>query len=265
MSSPVSWFSAPTNRQPTMPSAPTNRARDPLGPLDIIEHMAQGLTEQLSVASAARWSRRVRVTVIPLTLGIASGLAGVLLFLGSDDLSTRANVARCLIMACPPITLLSAPANDARAAVGAAVIFMCLMALALVAALNTARYINAAIDATPVCGMRYQLEVRLHVYLLFAVTDLCAIAVLLSRLAQHSVSRCAACAPLGWLRPITTRQLTHSLWRTTGCTYMLNWCAWVFYIWTFGNIQPAFDSTTLFAELLSQQFLMFLFAIFCLR
>jgi hypothetical protein len=271
MSSSVSWFSAPTNRQPAMPSAPTSRALDELDPLDQLrenERRAQGLTEQLGVASAARWSHRVRVSVIPLTLGIALGLAGVLLFLGSEPLSTPElsdviNVAVCLMFICCPVTLLSAPANDARAAVGGAVFYMCVMILIQVGNLSTTiPYIIAALDATPVCGMRYQLEVRLHVYLLVAVTNLGALAVLLSRLAQHSASRCA---PLGWLRPITTRQLTQSTWRTMGITYLLVWCLWVFYLCAYGNIMPAFDTTALFADVLSQQFLLLLCTIFCLR
>jgi hypothetical protein len=76
-----------------MPSAPTNRALDPLDQLREFERRAQGLTEQLSVAASARWSRRLRVTVIPLTLGIASGLAGCCLYYFSgQNVSARANV-----------------------------------------------------------------------------------------------------------------------------------------------------------------------------
>jgi hypothetical protein len=245
-----------------MPSAPTNRALDPLDQLRDIERRAQGLTEQLSVATAARWSRRVRVTVFPLTLGIASGLAGVLLLLVSEPLSMLTNVAVCLIYICCPATLLSTPANDARAAVGAAVFFICVMVMAQVDILSATRYTNAALDATPVCGMRYQLEVRLHVYLLIAVTNLGAIAVLLSRLVQHSASRCA---PLGWVRPITTRQLMQSIWRAQGIYCIAIWFIWGFFLCAFVYIVPAFHTTAFFADILNRQVLVIPFAIFCLR
>jgi hypothetical protein len=229
-----------------------------------IERRAQGLTEQLSVATAARRSHRLRVIAIPLALGISSGLAGMLLFLVSESLSTRANVGVCLVIACEPLTLLSAPANDARAAVGAAVLFIILMAITQVVNLSAARYYNAALEATPVCGMRYQLQVRLHVYLVIEVTVIGVTAVLLSRLAQWS-GVASRCAPLGWLRPITTRQLMLSIWRAQGIYYLVLVAIWGFYMCAFVSIVPGFDTTTHFAEMLSRQFLVILCSIFCLR
>jgi hypothetical protein len=187
-----------------------------------LERRAQ-LSEQLSVATAARWSHRVRVTVIPLTLGITLGLVGALLNVLSDkrgrvttDLGTPSTVAACLNYACVPLTLLSAPANDARAAVGCSVFFMLLLAGGAFTVLTTARNLTTAFNAMPVCGMRYHLEIRTQVYTITGVTFLLTFAVLLSRLAQH--------AALGWIRPITTRQLVLSSWRTVSlCDCPSDW------------------------------------------
>jgi hypothetical protein len=110
------------------------------------------LSEQLDLAIAARWSRRVRVTVIPLTLGIASGVAGVLLYIVYGANSTPGTLALCLLYACVPLTLLSAPANDVRAAVGCNVFFMLVLAAVSVGNLATTRTLVNALNATPVCS-----------------------------------------------------------------------------------------------------------------
>jgi hypothetical protein len=257
MPSSLSWFSAPTNRalQPAMPSAPTSRALDEFDELDDqlreIEHRAQGLTEQLGVASAARRSRRVRVTVIPLTLGIAFGLAGGLLYTLFNKISLGSALGVILLVTNVPLTLLSAPSNDARAAVGYSVFYCVLLFVAAFGNLQSARQLTDALDATPVCGMRYQLGVRLLIFATYTVTHLLATAVLLSRLAQHAASRSSACVALGWLRPITTRQLLLSIWRTFGIVYSVNLSGWVFYLLAYCWVMPAFVSMTVFAEVLA--------------
>jgi hypothetical protein len=91
--------------------------------------------------------------------------------------------------------------------VGYSVLYCLLLSVSAIGDLQTARLITDALDATPVCGMRYQLIVRLPVYAVQVVTCLLAVAVLLSRLAQHAASRSSVCAALGWLRPITSVQV----------------------------------------------------------
>jgi len=213
-----------------------------------LSEIERKLREQLRVVQHASWAHRLRFTVIPLTLGIATGLAGVVLITFYGASSGRSlNAGTVLIYFCVPLTLLSAPANDARAAVGFCVLYVLVLALNFLRHLTVTRSIHAALTATPVCGMRYQLEVRMHTYSFVGVVYVLATAVLLSRLAQHAASRSAW---LGWLRPITTRQLLLSLWLTTGSLYLVSWCVVLAYICAYGAIIPAFYTTSIFAEVL---------------
>jgi hypothetical protein len=258
-------FSAPTSRQLEQRREQLRETERKLDEqLREIERRAQlaeaQLSEQLALAIGARWSRRVRVTVIPLTLGIATGVAGAVLLGVSEVASTSGTLAVCLLYANVPLTLLSAPANDVRAAYGSCVFFFLLLAAVFFGTLGQTRTLVNALNATPVCGMRYQLEVRLLNKTVHLVTFLLVLAVLLSRLAQHAASRSAW---LGWLRPITTRQLTQAAWLSMAITYPLLWLTWVSYLCAFGAIVPAFYSTTLFAQALGQQFVLVPVVVFC--
>ncbi|KAJ1621466.1 hypothetical protein T492DRAFT_847032 [Pavlovales sp. CCMP2436] len=95
-----------------------------------IERMSQ-LGDQLREAQRARFGYKLRYTWIPLTLGIALGLAGVLLRglrsqnMISDDVSGTGTVMALLHVSIP-LTLMSAPPNSATVAVG-----LCLLYIAL--------------------------------------------------------------------------------------------------------------------------------------
>ncbi|KAJ1623689.1 hypothetical protein T492DRAFT_1125318 [Pavlovales sp. CCMP2436] len=158
------------------------------------------LHDQLREVQWARWVYRFWFTVIPLTLGIACGLMGALLRLLSARVS-RTVAALCLLYVAIPLTLVSAPANDARPLRGLLLLYVVVLVLSAYGNLGTARHIHSTLIDTPVCGMRYHLSIRLHLYAITCVTYLLASAVLLSRLAQHAASR----ARLGWLRPFSNR------------------------------------------------------------
>ncbi|KAJ1621462.1 hypothetical protein T492DRAFT_847029 [Pavlovales sp. CCMP2436] len=221
-----------------------------------IERMSQ-LGDQLREAQRARFFYNLRFTWIPLTLGIAFGLTGVLLRpawspnMLSDEVPRTVTVLALLYVSIP-LTLMSAPPNSATVAVGLCLLYIVMLALTTyLNLLQAARFVHNTIIATPVCGMRYHLSIRMHLYTFIGVAYLLAIAVLLTRLIQHSASR----IPLGWLRPITTRDLLLSMWRTIGAVYSASACAWLIFVAAYGAIVPAWRTTTMFAGMVGFLFL----------
>jgi len=221
-----------------------------------IERMSQ-LGDQLREAQRARFVHKLRFTWIPLTLGIAFGLTGVLLRpawspnMLSDEVPRTVTVLALLYVSIP-LTLMSAPPNSATVAVGLCLLYIVMLALTTyLNLLQAARFVHNTIIATPVCGMRYHLVIRMQVFIILGVVHMLAIAVLLTRLIQHSASR----IPLGWLRPITTRDLLRSMWHTIGYIYSASACAWLIFVAAYGAIVPAWRTTTMFAGLVGMLFL----------
>ncbi|KAJ1621454.1 hypothetical protein T492DRAFT_914248 [Pavlovales sp. CCMP2436] len=221
-----------------------------------IERMSQ-LGDQLREAQRARFFYNLRFTWIPLTLGIAFGLGGVLLRQAwspnmlSDDVARTVPVL-VLIYVSIPLALVSAPPSSAHVVVGLCLLYIVMLALTTyLNLLQAARFVHNTIIATPVCGMRYHLVIRMQVFIILGVVHMLAIAVLLTRLIQHSASR----IPLGWLRPITTRDLLRSMWHTIGYIYSASACAWLIFVAAYGAIVPAWRTTTMFAGLVGMLFL----------